>query len=196
MDKSGDFKVMRWMLFPENKEELSASLEINVGRIFCAFTGFNCLYQFGVSSEEWLCLLTVIKLPSKLFSMSSDSRNDPSTLYVSLQDKSLRVYTVSAEAYAQLRTTIDPGQCLCLRLMRFGSYDILLGAHSDRTAAADKFCAFIFENTGDTWEVRRSDVECNASMKMCCSVQTSGNTMMMFDGGTQDIVEFEIQKVP
>ena len=195
MEAPGSFTKWCLMNLAEEKEHVVASLEVTKeGKIFCAFAGFKNIYTFNVTRDTALSTAPEIKLPTKLFQMSSDCRSDPTTIYVTLHDRTLRVYTVGSDQKAEQKISMsfkgDPFKVLTLK-----SFDILLGSQFDRWSQEDEFSTFKITGSGKSAQVVRSDVECNTVIVLWSWLQTGPNSLAIFDGKQHELVEFEIRKI-
>ena len=153
--------------------------------------GFERLYAVRVQEGDRVAISAQKAMPAKINLHTIGHRAGSELLFVSLQDKAVRAFSMGADALqANSQITFHDNP---LDLLWLPDRELLLVELRDdknQVRAIDVLRVASSENT--LQQVGRA-LDVDAPMKVWCWLQTAENELLIFDGIQRDLLRFSIQ---
>ena len=179
--------------FPEKCRYSDSSIEETTrGELLCSFSGFKSVYALLVQETKCVAIRAQHTMPAKIKRHTIGHRAGIELLFVSLEDKTVRAFSMLAgalHANSQIAFTDTP-----LNLLWLAERELLLVELRDANNQAQTIDLLRVWSSDNTLHQFGRALDLDAPFTVVCWLQTAKNEMLIFDGIQRDLLRFSIQK--
>ena len=194
LDASGEYIRCSSCAFPEKCKYADSSIdETTSGELLCSFAVFERVYAVRVLANDRVAISAQHAMPAKIQRHTIGHRAGSELLFVSLQDKTVRAFSVGANAlHATAQIAFQDCPCMLLWLQE---RELLLVEFWNDNKRADAVEVLRVASSENTLENIGRALDVDATINVKCWLETAANELLIFDFNQRELVQLAIQAV-
>ena len=192
LDASGGCILCSSCYFPVKSESQNSSIdETASGELLCSVAGFERVYAVRVQASDLVAINAEHAMPAKIQQHTIGHRAGSELLFVSLQDNTVRAFSVGADALhaiAQIAFQDSPWRLLWLR-----QRELLLVSLWNTSKTVDTIEVLRVASSENTLEKVWRALDVDAAIDVQCWLETD-NELLLFDWHHRELVRLAIQE--
>ena len=198
LNASGQCLLSSSCAFPEKSQSHNSSIEETAsGELLCSFDGFERVYAVRVKASDLVAINAEHAMPAKIQQHTLGHRGGSELLFVSLQDNTVRAFSVGADALyaiAQIAFQDSPW-----RLLWLPQRELLLISLWNESKKAEVIDVLRVASSETALEKFGRALEADAAIDAVCWLESTENEneneLLIFDANKRELVQLVIQEV-